>query len=139
MEGLVLEEPEQLYYSKEAYPLQEETRTVIGLCMEVHRNLGRGFLEAVYKDALQYELLQKNISFEREKKFEINYKGVVLPHYYFADFIVYGNIIVEVKAQQGIVDEHYKQVLNYLAISKCQIGLLINFGENSLKFKRLIL
>lgn len=138
-ELILVEESQQNYFPKDIYPFQDETFKIIGLCMEVHRNLGKGFLEIVYKDALQHEFKQNNISFEREVKYEVNYKGVILPHYYVADFVLYNNIILEVKAQVGVLDEHYKQLLNYLAASKCKVGLLANFGENSVKTKRLIL
>lgn len=126
-------------FSKEEYPLQEETFQIIGICMEIHRILGKGLLEIVYKDALEYELKSKNIFYEREKKYDIQYKDIVLPHNFYADFIIMGKIIVEVKAQKNLVEEHYNQVLNYLAISKCKIGLIMNFGESSLKYKRVIL
>lgn len=124
-------------YSEQEYPLQNESYQIIGVCMEVHSTLGRGLLEIVYKDAIEYEFKQLSIPYESEKKYEVQYKGIVLPHYFFADFVVDDNIILEVKAQKGIVDEHYKWVLNYLAISKCQLRLLINFGENSLVTKRI--
>ena len=106
--------------------------------MEVHRILGKGLLEIVYKDAIEFELKSKNICYEREKKYEIEYKGIILPHYFYSDFVI-NNIIVEIKAQNGIIEEQYSQILNYLAISKRQVGLLINFGESSLKFKRFII
>lgn len=115
------------------------TYEIIGLCFEVYNNLGRGFLEVVYKDALTHEFKVNDIGFEREKKFEIKYKDTILPHHYFSDFVVEGEVVLEIKAQKGIIEEHTKQVLNYLAISGCKIGLLINFGEDSLKYKRLIL
>jgi GxxExxY protein len=105
----------------------------------VHKNLGKGFLEVVYKDAVQYELKKMNIEFEREKKFEIAYKDIILPHYYIADFVAFGKIIIEVKAQENVAENHYKQVINYLAASKLKLGLIINFGEESLKFKRVAL
>ena len=136
---LIMEDAIAIYYTKEKYPLQEESFQIIGICMEIHRILGRGFSEAVYKDAIEHELKLKNIFFEREKKYEIEYKGVTLPHYYFADFVIDNKIILEVKAQKGVMEEHYQQVINYLAISKMKLGLLINFGEDSLKFKRVIL
>jgi len=128
-----------LKYSEKEYPLQKESYQIIGICMDVHRTLGKGLLEIVYKDAIEYEFKKKNIFYEREKKYEIEYKGIILPHYFFADFVVFNKIILEVKAQKGIVDEHYKWVINYLAISKCPLGLIVNFGENSLITKRLIL
>ena len=129
----------QIKYSDIEYPLQNETYQIIGICMEVHRILGKGLLEIVYKDAIEFEFKKKEIPFEREKKYEVEYKGIILPHYFFADFVVFDKIILEVKAQNGIVDEHYSWVLNYLGISKCPLGLIANFGENSLVTKRLIL
>ncbi|TND09416.1 MAG: hypothetical protein FD123_1222 [Bacteroidetes bacterium] len=138
-EPWIVAEPEQPVYGKQEYPLQKETYEIIGICMEVHKELGYGFQEVVYKDALEQEFKWRNIPFEREKKYEINYKGIILPHYYFADFVVRDNIILEVKAQQGVIEDHYCQVINYLAASKCPVGLLVNFGEQSLRYKRLIL
>ena len=126
-------------YDEIKYPLQKESYEIIGICMEVHRILGRGFLEIVYKDALEYEFNVRGIPYEREKLYEIQYKEIILPHKYYADFVVFDNIILEVKAQKGIVDEHYRWVINYLAISKCPLGIIVNFGEDSLVTKRLIL
>jgi GxxExxY protein len=126
-------------YSEQHYPLQDESYLIIGICMEVHRILGRGLLEIVYKDAIEYEFNCKNIPYEREKKYEVEYKHVILPHCFFSDFVVFDQIILEVKAQKGIIDEHFRWVINYLAISKCPLGLIVNFGENSLVTKRLIL
>lgn len=101
--------------------------------------MGKGFLEAVYKDALKHEFNLKGIPFVTERKFEIIYKCKTLDHYYFSDFIVFDKIVIEVKAQQNIIDKNLKQTINYLAASKMKLGLLINFGEDSLKFKRVIL
>jgi len=126
-------------YSEQKYPFQKESYQIIGICMDVHRTLGKGFLEIVYKDAIEYEFKKKNIQYEREKKYEVDYKGVILPHYFFADFVVFDKIILEIKAQKGIVDEHYSWVINYLAVSKCPLGLIVNFGEDSLVTKRIIL
>ena len=121
------------------YPLQKESYQIIGICIEVHRILGKGLLEIVYKDAIEYEFNEKKIPYEREKKYEVEYKGLILPNFFFADLVAFNKIILEVKAQKGIVDEHYSWVINYLAISKCQLGLIVNFGENSLITKRVIL
>ena len=126
-------------YSEKNYPLQKESYEIIGICMEVHRNLGKGFLEIVYKDAIECELQEKKIPYEREKKYEVSYKGVILPHHFYADFVIDDKIILEVKAQNGIANEHYSQIINYLAVSKCLLGLIVNFGENSLKTKRFVL
>ena len=106
--------------------------------MDVHRNLGRGFLEIVYKDALEYEFRQKNVPDEREREFEIEYKNIILPHKYYADFVAYDKIILEVKATNGIIDDFFKQTLNYIKAAKYKLGILTNFGEDSLKYKRLV-
>jgi len=121
------------------YYLKDETYNTIGLCMEVHKVLGKGHNENVYGDALEYEFKINNIPYEREKQYNINYKGIVLPQYYFSDFTVFGEIILELKAIQTLTSSETKQVLNYLAASKNKIGLLVNFGEDSLKYKRIIL
>ncbi|MBU1422355.1 MAG: GxxExxY protein [Bacteroidetes bacterium] len=126
-------------YSEKEYPLQKESYQIIGICMEVHRILGKGLLEIVYKDAIEYEFNKEKIPYEREKKYEVEYKEIILPHYFFADFVVFDKIILEVKAQKGIVDEHYSWVINYMAVSKCPLGLIVNFGESSLITKRVIL
>jgi GxxExxY protein len=119
--------------------LEQETRIIIGLAFEIHTLLGKGFLEIVYKDAIEYELRQREIVFEREKEYIISYKDIILPHKFFADFVVFGQVIVEVKAQVGIVDAHYSQTINYLRVSGCKVGLILNFGEDSVKVKRVVL
>ncbi|MCX7611988.1 MAG: GxxExxY protein [Ignavibacterium sp.] len=119
--------------------LKDESYKIIGICMDVHKNLGKGFLEVIYKDALEYEFNLNNIPYEREKEFIIEYKNHILPHRYFADFVVFNKIILEVKASTSIIDEYIKQTLNYLAVSKCKLGLIVNFGEDSLKYKRVVL
>lgn len=133
-EWIEVQEPNGSYGS-----INDVTYEIIGACMDVYNELGRGFLEVVYKDALEYELRKRNVQFEREKKFNIKYKDVLLPHFYLADFIIESEVVLEVKAQQGAIEENKKQGINYLAVSKCKIGLLINFGEQSLKYKRVIL
>ena len=117
---------------------EEETFKIIGICMEVHKNLGPGLLEVVYKDALEIEFKSNNIYFEREKEFSIEYKGVVLPHKFYADFIVNEDIILEVKAVKEFSNEHTAQVLNYIKLSNSEIGLLVNFQNKSLQHKRLV-
>jgi GxxExxY protein len=118
---------------------REDTHRLIGLCMEIHRELGKGHDEVIYKDALVVELSRANIRFIREKKYEVGYKGVILPHPYFADFVVLDKILFEAKAVEQLADAHVKQVLNYLAASKLRLGLLVNFGGDSLEWKRVIL
>jgi len=118
---------------------KEESFRIIGLCMEVHNNLGKGFLEIVYKDALEYEFRKNNIPFEREKEYEVNYKDIILPHKFYADFVVFNKIILEVKGMAGIADENIAQTLNYLKVSGLKLGLIVNFGELSLQYKRVVL
>lgn len=119
--------------------LKEESYKIIGICMEVHKILGKGHSEVVYKDALEYEFKLNSIPFEREKMYEIKYKDIVLPRKYVADFVAYNEIIFEVKAISQLTNSDIKQTLNYLASSKNKLGLLANFGEDSLKYKRIIL
>ncbi|MDF1675709.1 MAG: GxxExxY protein [Vicingaceae bacterium] len=121
------------------YPYKTECYKIIGLCMEVHSNLGKGLSEIIYKDALEYELNKHNIPYSRELKFEVKYKDVILNHYYYADFVAYNDIILEIKAKRGIIEEHVAQTLNYMSISKSKVGLIFNFGEDSLTYKRLVL
>ncbi len=126
-------------FDEEEYPLQKETYKIIGVGIEVHKVLGKGFSEIVYKDALEYELNKKGIKFEREKEFLIKYKETILPHKFYADFVVENQVILEVKCAASIIEKHYAQVINYLAISKLQVGLILNFYEKSLEYKRVIL
>jgi GxxExxY protein len=118
---------------------EEETYKIIGICMEVHKNLGPGLLEIIYKDALEIELTENNIPFEREKEFLINYKGKILPHKFYADFIVNEDIILEVKAVKEFSNEHKAQLLNYMKLANSEIGLLVNFQTKSLQHKRFVL
>lgn len=118
---------------------KEESFKIIGLCMEVHNNLGKGFLEIVYKDALEYEFRKNNIPFEREKEYTVKYKDIILPHKFYADFVVFDKIILEVKGMAGIAEEHIAQSINYLKVSGLKLGLIVNFGELSLQYKRVVL
>ncbi len=118
---------------------KEESYKIIGCCFEVHKILGKGFLEIVYKDALEYEFQLNGIPYSREKEFPIPYKKIILPRKFNADFTVYDKIILEVKHKESILDEHIAQTLNYQKITNFKLGLLVNFGEISLKHKRLVL
>ena len=119
--------------------LQDQTYKIIGACMEVHRELGGGFAGAVYKDALAIEFNQKKVYFEKEVRFDVYYKDLLLPHSYFADLVVYDEIIVEVKAVKQISDAHVAQILNYMKASNRKVGLLVNFSNRSLEHKRFVL
>jgi len=118
---------------------KEESYKIIGLSMEVHRNLGNGFLEIVYKDALEFEFHKNDIIFEREKDYIVNYKETILPHKFYADFVVFDKIILEIKSMSGIADEQMAQTMNYLKVSGNRLGLLVNFGQPSLQYKRIVI
>ncbi len=118
---------------------EDLTYQIIGSCFEVHKQLGKGFSEIVYKDCLEIEFNLRSIPYIREKEFDIIYKDVIIPRKYNADFIVYEKIILEIKAVESISQSHIKQTLNYLAVSKLKLGLVVNFGEDSLVHKRVIL
>ena len=118
---------------------KEESYKIIGICMEVYNELGKGFNEIVYSDALEIEFQDNDIEYSREKRFKIEYKGNILSHHYKADFLINDIIILEIKAVGALSSAHIKQTLNYLAASKLQLGILINFGEDSLNYKRIIL
>ena len=107
---------------------REMTYQIIGAAMAVHRELGHGFLEGVYGDALELEF--------KEKMIEIAYKGNPLKHHYQADFVCFDSIIVELKAVDCITSSHRSQLINYLNATQYRVGLLINFGESSLKYER---
>ncbi|NIM10844.1 MAG: GxxExxY protein [Candidatus Aminicenantes bacterium] len=124
---------------KKKYKFQKETYEIIGACFEVHKILGCGFLEAVYQEALEIEFKRREIPYEWEKELPIEYKGEVLKKRYNADFVCYNEIIVELKALSELREEHMAQVLNYLKATKFELGFVFNFGEKSLKYKRVIL
>ena len=118
---------------------KEDSYKIIGKCFDVHNNLGAGFLEIVYKDALEYEFRKAGIPYEREKQYVVNYKDITLPHKFYADFVVFGKIILEVKAVSGIADDFIAQAINYLKVSDNQLALIVNFGELRLNSKRIVL
>ncbi len=117
---------------------KDESYEIIGAAMEVHKQLGNGFLEAVYQEALAVELESRKIPFKKESILEISYKGNVLSKYYIADFICYENIIVELKAVNELSGINEAQVINYLKAANIKLGILINFGTQSLEYKRLV-
>lgn len=118
--------------------LKEESYQLVGICMEIHRELGMGFKEIVYKDALEYEFKSREINFTREKEFKIQYKDIILPHHYYADFIIHDSIILEVKASYMIVNNFVRQTINYLKASGLKLGIIANFGEKSFTSKRVV-
>ena len=121
-----------LIYSRESYAIN-------GAAMEVYNQLGHGFLEAVYQEALEMEFLSRGIPFEREKLLTISYKGENLKQTYKADFVCYGKIIVELKAVSELTDAHRSQVYNYLHATGFNLGIILNFGfSNGLERERIV-
>jgi GxxExxY protein len=120
------------------FPLKDETDVIIGLGIEIHKVLGHGFLEIVYKDAFEYELAENDILYKREREYVIPYKKAILPHKFYADFIVFDKVVLEIKAKDSIADEDYAQTINYLKCSGCEVGLLLNFGRGKLGIKRVV-
>ena len=117
---------------------EEETYKIIGACMKVHKNLGSGFLESVYKEVLAKEFAKEEIPSEEQKKLNLFYKGEKLEKYFKADFLCYDKIIVEIKSVSFLNKNLESQVINNLKATNKEVGLLINFGEKSLKWKRFI-
>ena len=115
----------------------ELTGKIINACMEVHNELGNGFLEPVYQEALEEEFKIQGIPYVREKLLPVMYKGKQLKKEYYADFVCYDDIIVELKAVSVLSKPHKAQVLNYINAANKEIGLLINFGETKLKWERI--
>lgn len=121
------------------YILEDETYAIVGAALDVYDRLGVGFAEPVYQEALEIEFGLRNIPFEREKWLQVNYKGRELKKQYKADFLCFGQIIVELKAQIALTTIDWSQVINYLRASNLRIGLLFNFGHpRFLEKKRLI-
>lgn len=116
---------------------EEVSNEIIKSAYEVHRILGPGFLEKVYENALVYELQLRNIKYEVQNPIDIYYKDITVGKY-IPDIFVDNKIIVEVKANSGIEDEHFAQLLNYLKATKNRVGLLINFGLPKLQVKRVV-
>ena len=118
------------------YP--QESYKITGALYEVHKRLGTGLLEKVYQEALEHELKYQDIPFEREKKYELFYRGEKMDAYYIADFICYGKIIVELKAVSELTDAHKAQVRNYLGITGYKLGILVNFNEDYIEPIRIL-
>ena len=117
---------------------KDESYKIINACMEVHKELGPGFLESVYQEALGIEFDKQNIPFDKEKELNIKYKNVILNKKYYADFVCYDKIIIELKALGNLNNDHIAQVLNYLKATDFKLGILVNFGEPKLTYKRLV-
>ena len=119
-------------------PKDERTHKIIGAAMEVHSIIGPGRLEAVYQECLEIEFSWRNIPFVSQPQLQIYYKGKKLKKFYVPDFIVFNNIIVEIKSESALTLSDEAQIINSLKIGHKKVGLLINFGEKSLRFKRFV-
>jgi GxxExxY protein len=115
------------------------TYAIIGASMEVHRQLGCGFLETVYQEALAIEFSKQNIPFRREVRLPIHYKGQLLATVYCADFICFDSVVIELKALARMSGTEEAQLINYLKATGYEVGLLLNFGARSLQHRRLVL
>ena len=114
----------------------DEAYEIIGAAMEVHNTLGQGFLESMYQEALEIEMSKREIPFSSQTKIQIHYKDIPMEHYFVADFVCYDKIIVELKSVSAILPEHEAQIINYLRATGFKLGILLNFNEESLFFKR---
>ena len=117
---------------------EEESYNIIGACMKVHKNLGAGFLESIYQEALEKEFDKQQIKYESQKKIHVFYEGIRMKKYFIADFICYDKIVVEIKAASFLHQSTDAQTINYLKSTNYKLGILINFGQSSLVWKRFI-
>ncbi|MGE5428758.1 MAG: GxxExxY protein [Methylococcaceae bacterium] len=117
---------------------EDETYKIIGACINVHKALGPGFLESVYQEALEKELIRLKIPYIRHKKLQIVFNGEFLNKFFVADLVCFDVIIVELKASQYLSKIDLDQTINYLKSTNLCVGLLVNFGESSLRWKRFI-
>jgi GxxExxY protein len=118
---------------------KDEVFAIVGAAMEVHRELGPGFLEAVYQEATEIELLARAVPFVPQASLRVSYKGQLLKKEYLADLLCYGQIVVEIKALDRLSTREEAQLLNYLKATGLRVGLLINFGSvGKLEWKRLV-
>jgi GxxExxY protein len=134
----VVEEEGPAFIGCIAMERDPQTYAVIGAALEVHNALGPGHLEAVYQEALEIELGLRQVPFRSHPRIELEYKGRTLKKYYRPDFIVYDRVIVEIKAQEALGNSDDAQLINSLKCSRKEVGLLVNFGERSLQWRRFV-
>jgi GxxExxY protein len=113
-----------------------ESYKIINCCFEVHNELGAGFLEAIYQEALALEFMNQGVPYEQFPEMKVSYKGELLKKKYYPDFLCYDKIILEIKAIETLASDHEAIVLNYIKGTRSPLGLLINFGSQRLQYKR---
>jgi GxxExxY protein len=124
---------------KDDFPLKDETYQVLGCCFEVYNEVGCGFLESVYQECLELELTVNQVPFQAQPSINISFKGQVLKKTFAPDLLCFDKVIVELKAVRGLVAEHRAQIINYLKVSRLEVGLLVNFGAYpKLEYERII-
>ena len=124
---------------KELTENDPRTYTIIGAAIEVHRQLGCGFLEAIYQEALSIEFAKRLVPFRREVRLPVHYKGQLLSTTYCADFICFDSVVTELKALAHMSGTEEAQLINYLKATGYEVGLLLNFGGRSLQHRRFVL
>jgi len=117
---------------------KDESYKIIGSCFKVHTELGSGFLESVYQEALEKQFIKDNIPYKREQKLRIQFESVILDKYFKSDFVCYDKIIVELKSTPMIYKKDEEQLVNYLKATNINLGILVCFGSKSLTYKRLL-
>jgi len=122
---------------KEEFLYEELTYKIVGIGMKIHRELGPGFLEAVYEEAMIIELQKAGIIFKNQVELDVYYRGEKLNKKYRADFIIDDKVLVELKGTHGLTETDEAQMINYLKATKLQVGLMLNFGKSSLEWKRI--
>lgn len=117
---------------------KDESYAIMGACFDVHNEIGCGFLEAVYHECLQIEFAQRTIPFASQVPLVLRYKEIKLRQHYIADFVCFGNIILELKAHKDLLDEHRAQTVHYLKATGYELAILINFGKSRLQYQRFV-
>lgn len=123
-------------YPESTYPFSKITQQIIGIGIKIHKQIGPGFREKYYQRAMYLEFQKVQIKFDREKKISLIYDKIILG-YHIIDFVVENKIVVEIKSINGLTDVEIGQLTSYLRLTKCQIGLLLNFGKPQLEIKRI--
>lgn len=118
---------------------KNESYTIVSVLFDIYNNLGSGFSEIVYKDALKYKFKTLNIPFLREKEFKVQYKNIILPHKFYSNFVVFDKTILQIKSVESLHNKHIAQYINYLKVSNLKLAILASFNQDLLHHKRIVL